>query len=290
MERAFPAGRLPDRHLRVGDGVQVAVGRDDAGAAHPLAALARVGRGRAEGRRRERPRRRVGGGAFAELGLPRGRGRGEHLGVVADRSGPGCGEGGPVPVAHRALGGAAAVLEQPDAVAQHVGDGVRVVQTAAADGLGEHRVRVVPGQLHRPGPRTSAGRSRARRPAAGRPRAGSSRVRVSVARWRLCSAVSRSHWVPTQASERVSSTPARRAISAAVVRSTGRVRMSVSTATGVRSTRSGSWWSGACWQIDVEGVGVAAAAARHVHPGPCGAVVDQAVAGVDGLRPAHRRR
>ena len=164
VERAFPAGRLSDGHLGVGDGVQVAVGRHDAGAAHPLGALQGVRRGQAEGRRGERPCRRVRGGAFAELGLPRGRRRGEHPGVVADRTWPGCGEGGPVPVAHRALGCAAAVLEQPDAVAQHVGHGVRVVQAAAGDGLAEHRA---PGRA-RPapptGPRPSDGRSRAHRP------------------------------------------------------------------------------------------------------------------------------
>ena len=170
VERAFPAGRLTDGQLRLGDGVQVAVGRDDAGAAHPLGALARVGRGRAEGRRGERPRRRVRGGAFAELGLPGGGGRGEHLGVVADRAGPRCGEGGPVPVAHRPLGSAAAVVEQPDAVAQHVGDGVRRRAGRRRRRLDEHRVRVVPGQLHGPHQRPSAGRSRARRPDAGRRR------------------------------------------------------------------------------------------------------------------------
>ena len=59
VERAFPAGCLSDGHLGVGDGVQVAVGRHDAGAAHPLGALQRVGRGQAEGRRGERPCRRV---------------------------------------------------------------------------------------------------------------------------------------------------------------------------------------------------------------------------------------
>ena len=170
VEGAFPVRCLTDGQLRLGDGVQVAVGRDDAGAAHPLGALQRVGRGRAEGRRGERPRRRVRRGAVAELGLPGGRGRGEQLGVLADRAGPRCGEGGPVPVAHRPFGSAAAVVEHPDAVAQHVGDRVRVVQAAARDGFGEHRVRVVSGQLHGPHQRPSAGRSRARRPDARRRR------------------------------------------------------------------------------------------------------------------------
>ena len=103
-----------------------------------------------------------------------------------------------------------------------------------------------------------------------------------MARWRACSAVSRSHWVPTQASERVSS------VAGAAGDLGGGVAVDgAGEDVGQHRHRCavdplGVVVVGGVLADHVEGVGVGAAAARHVHPGAGGALVDQAVAGVDG--------